>query len=807
MGSESRFSGLDSIHSWSREVALGLRRLRRRPAFTALAVGTLTIGIGGATAVASLAYSVLQPLGFPDSERLVAVWETHDGASRSVAPANYLDWRLLTESFEGLAAHRTEGAAVTVDGVATRERVADVSGNFFDVLGSGPLIGRGFDPSFDSSFPDREIVLSYAGARARFGEATLAVGRTARIADVQYSVVGVMPPGFAFPEEELFGWTRSATEAPGIRNFGGDVRTMRDAWYFEVVGRVNDDVTLERATADFARVTRDLEALHPETNTAASVTLVPLLDQTVSGFGTIMLVLALAVGLILLASLSNVVNLAVVRAEEMRPEAAVRVSLGASTVDHVRGLLMEGLLIGLTSAGLGLLLADAGLRMAAARFGSAIPRAAEVGLTAGQVGPGLLLGIVAGAVVAATAYVGTRPDRPVRARLARPLGGRFVLAAQVTSAIVVLSCASTVGLSLGRLAKVDPGFDPVGVTTMRVALPDAATRSYDERVSIYQTIAEALRSTPGVGVVGLGSDSPLAMGRQATVRIQGEESEREVDAGWQPIDAAFQSALGIAVLRGRGVAASDRSGTPDVVVVNEAFARAAFGSGDGLGRRVTIGLDGHDRPLTIVGIVSNTRTRGPAADPGPVLYRPLAQTDRFSAESLLFVVRLRGDGRVGVGDVARAVAPGMPVYQEATGAELLRGYTASQRMLFAIIALFGVSALALGLIGVYGLGAQSVRRRRREIGVRLALGATGQGILRLVLLEGITTASVGVVPGLVVAWIAMSVLESQLFATGLGDFYIAPTVAVGIVLLAGAVLLLPARRAANTPPAESTRVG
>ena len=806
MGIGVRFKGVGSVESWLRELASAVRRLRRRPGFTALAVGTLSVGIGGATAVSSLAYSVLRPLDFPDSDALVAVWETHDGVQRSVAPANYLDWRRLTQSFYGLAAHRVEGVAVTVNGVATRERVANVSGNFFDVLGSGPSVGRGFDPAFAPSFADREIVLSSEGARMRFGETGAAVGRSVRIDEVQYEVVGVAPAGFAFPEDGLFGWARSATEAPGIRNFDGDITAMRDAWYFEVVARVSEGATLERATSDFAQVTRSLEELHPDTNAGAGVVLVPLLDQTVAGFGTVVLVLALAVALILLASLSNVVNLAVARGEEMRPETAVRVSLGASRTDLIRGRLVEGCLIGLSSAALGLVLADTGLRLAGARFGSAIPRAGEVGLTGGQIIPGLLLGFAVGTVVAATTYAGTRPDRPVRARLSGAFGGRLVLAAQVTSAIVVLSCAATVGLSLARLARVDPGFESDGLTTMRIALPDAAAQGYEERVAVYEGVANVLRSTPGVEAVGLGSDSPLAMGRQATVRIEGADSEREVDAGWQPVDPAFLPTLGLAVLTGRGINESDRSSAPDVVVVNEAFARAAFGSTEGVGRRVTIGLDGHDRPLTIVGIVSDTRTRGPATEPGPVLYRPLAQTDRFSAESMLFAVKLGGDARVGVGNVARAMAPGMPVYQEATGSDLLRGYHSSQRMLFGMIGLFGMTALTLGLIGVYGLGAQSVRRRRHEIGVRLALGATGSGILRLVVGEGIATASVGVVPGLLIAWLAMRVIQGQLFATGPSDLFVAPAVATGIVILAGAVLLLPARRAALTPPAESTRV-
>jgi predicted permease len=793
------------IEVWKHETRMALRRLRRRPSFTLLAVAVLAIGIGGVTAVGSLAWSVLRPLDFPEPDRLVSLWERHGDTRRNASPANYLDWRRLAGGFEGLAAHRATGASVTVDGVATRERVADVSGNFFAVLGVEPTVGRGFDPTFDVAFADREIVIAAGAARDRFGAAEASLGRNVRIGDASYLVVGVAPAGLAFPEPGLFGWVRAPAEAPPALGFRGDLTALRDAWYFDVVGRMAEGVTLDRARAELATVARRLEELHPESNEDATVEIVPLLDQTVAGFGTIVAVLGLAVALLLLAAIANVVSLASVRAREMRPDAAVRVSLGAVPSDLVRGHVAEGWLLGAAGAVLGLVLADGGLRATAGRFGSVIPRVGEVGLSSGLVAAGLVGGIVAGSVVAVAAFVGTRPDRSVRSRLSPHAGGRLVLGAQVTSAVVVLSCAATVALSLQRLAAVDPGFEPDGLTTLRVALPDAASRSYDERLAEYARVADALRALPGVARVGIGSSDPLRTGPSAGVRFEGRDPDDIVDTGWQPAGPDFFAALGVPVLSGRGIEPTDRAGSLEVAVVNETFVREAFGSDDPLGRRVSIGLDGHDRPLTIVGVVGDTKTRGPAADPAPMMYRPLAQTDRFTAGSVFLAVRSRAGGVAPAGAVARAAAPGMPVYDEATGGELLRSFRTTQAMLFTIVGVFGLTALALGLVGVYGMGAESVRSRRREIGVRLALGATGGGILRLVVLEGARAAAFGVVPGLALAWAATALLESRLFETGLADVYVAPSVTVGVLLLAAGVLVVPARRASRTSPAESTR--
>ena len=805
MARDERGDGMDG--RWFQEVRHAIRRLRRRPGFTLLGTIVLAVGIGGVAAVASLAWSVLRPLDFPEPDRLVAVWERHGETRRSAAPANYLDWRRMVERFDGLAAHRVTGAAVSVDGVATRERVADVSGNFFSVLGVEPSIGRAFDPALDVAFAEREIVLAPGAARDRFGAPASALGRTVRVADEPYVVVGIAPAGLAFPEPGLFGWTRSPTEAPGIRGLPVDPTTLRDSWYFQVVGRIADGATLDQARADLAAVASRLEALHPETNEDATVELVPLLEQTVAGFGAIVGVLGLAVGLLLAAAISNVLSLAMVRAREMRPEAAVRVSLGARAADLSRGHLVEGWLLGAIGTGAGLLAADVGVRAAASRFASVIPRAGEVGLASPVVMAGLLGGVAAGSLVGLTAFLGTRPDRNLRARLGPGTGGRFVLGVQVTSAIVVLTCSAVVALSLQRLASVDPGFEPAGLTTLRVALPDAAARSYPDRLAQFERVASALRNLPGVEHVGVGTADPLRTGPTAGVRIEGRAPDETVDTGWQPVDPGFFAALAVPVVRGRGIEATDRAGDVEVVVVNEAFAREAFGPEDPIGRRITIGLDGHDRPLTIVGVVADTKSRGPAADAAPVLYRPLAQTTGFPAESVFLAVRGAGGVTIRAGDAARAAAPGMPVYDEATGAELLRAFGETQAMLLAIVGVFGLTALALGLVGVYGIGAESVRSRRREIGVRMALGATAAGVLRLVVLQGARAASWGVLPGLVLAWTAVALIESRLFETGLADAYVAPTVAAGVLGLAAAVLLVPARRAARIPPAESTRAG
>lgn len=801
------------LDAWPREVRWTLRGLARAPAHTLTTLLTLALGIGGAATVGALASSILRPLPFPDSDRLVALWETRAGERRWVAPANYLDWRSTASSLAGMAAHDTRSASITVDGAASRARVAVVSGNFFEVLEMQPVRGRAFDPGFDTRFPRREAVLSNAAWIDAFGGGD-AVGRSAVVDDLTYEVVGVMPPGIDFPEAGLFAWLRSPTEAPELRGAPVDVVTLRDAWYFQVLGRLADGATLSGARAEMHGVARRLAEAHPETNRGSGVAVIPLLEQTVDGVGTTLRTLGAAALLLLLAVAVNVTHLTIARATGRAADAAVRASLGATSADLRRGTFVESLVLSVGGGVLGLMAAH--FLLAAGRpLATTLPRSGELALRPEVVGATLLAAVAVGAVVGLSAHRRWGADLGAMARIRagraprRRLEGGLV-AAQVAAAVAVLAATGLMARSVRSLAAVDLGFDGDGLATFRLALPDAQTRAYEERVARYRAVRGALSALPGVSAVALGAESPLALGARAGVLLDGSEAGRgdPPESGWQPVEPGYFGALGIPLLAGRDLSPSDDHTSADVAVVNEAFVQVVLGGAVAVGRRVTMGLDGHDRPLTIVGVAADTRTAGPAAPPMPVLYRPLAQTTRFGAASLFIAVRSDGSDALDAGilrRVVREVAPGLPVYAEASGEVLALPFRRAQTTLLVVLTVFGVSALGLGLVGVYGVTAQEVGRRRREIGVRLALGAERGRVVAEEIARGLRPVLIGVPVGLAGAVMLGRVLAGLLFGVAAADPPTLGAATVIVVTTVCAALYLPARRAALVDPARATR--
>jgi putative ABC transport system permease protein len=798
-----------SLTAWVREGRLALRSIRREPAYVLTTVATLAIGIGGAVLVGGLAMTITRPLPFPDSDQLFAVWETRDGQQRWVAPANYLDWRRSSSTFQGLAAHSTSSVSITVNGSATLASVASVSGNYFTVLGVGPSVGRGFDPTLDVTFAEREAVLSYDGRIESFGAGGDVLGQTILVDDLPYVVVGVMPPGFSQPERDLYAWLRSPTEAPDIRGGPGDLATMRDIWYFQVVGRLAPGVSEESARAEIESVAARLSQEYPETNETAGIRIIPLLDQTVSGFGSILIALGLAVALLLVAATFNVLHLTLARAEARRSAMAVRISLGASARDLRRGLLAEGWMVGVLGAFFATVAAGVGLDLVRKRLGGAIPRAAELSLTPDLALATVLLGLGVGSLIAVTAWMRGRPHGDLRSRLISRSGGGALVAVQVAVCIAVLSGTALLATSFTELGRVDLGFDTQELYTVRIAIPDASVRSYAERIGTYREALRAVRADPRIESAGLGSATPLSMGARAGVQIVGTPADRDPpDAGWQPIDDAYFGTLGMTVLRGRGISTSDGPGDEDIAVVNETFVRSVLAGREPLGAHVTMGLDGHDRPLTIVGVVADTRTRGPVEPTGAVLYRPIDQTTRFDARSILLAARAPESARGGTPPLARIVrtaVPELPVYAEAGRLDLVRPFRATQGMLFVIMAVFGSAALGIGLVGVYAVGMHTVRRQRREIGVRLALGATGRRVTGEVLSKGMKAALVGVPPGLLIAAVGSWTIEGLLFGVSSSGFAVQVLVTIVVLSATAIALLAPARLAAATDPASMTR--
>ncbi|MEM7413954.1 MAG: FtsX-like permease family protein [Gemmatimonadota bacterium] len=803
------FAGTAEV--WSRDVRHAARALVRAPGYAVVAVVTLALGIGGAATIGAIAVSVLSPLPYPDSDDLVAVWETRNDVQRAVSPANYIDWRQRSRTFDGLAAHTVDRVSITLGDGATREPVAVVSSNFFHVLGEAPSWGRAFDPTFDASFAEREVVLEQGAAERAFGSAAEAVGQSLRVDDLVYTVVGVMSTGFGYPETGLFGWTRSPTEAPEIRNLPPDINLteVRDAWYFDVVGRVRGERSVADGRADLEAVAAQLAVEYPETNAESGVLVVPLLDQTVADFDRTLWALALAVALVLTASLFNVLHLTRARAEGRRADAAVRLSLGASRARLARSFAVEGWIVGLAATTVGLGLATLALSVSTALLAEAVPRAHEIELTAVSAWSAMLLGLLGGSVLGRASLSVAAPKRDLRSSLTRARAGRSLVAVQVAVSIAVLTGTALLARSFAELGRVDLGFRSDGLATMRISIPDAPTRSYAERLALYRDVVSAVERSPGIAAVTLGSDLPLRMGMGAGVRIEGvTTSEDPPNSGWQPVEPSYFGTLGMSLLEGRELQSSDRAGTVDVAVVNEAFVRDVLDGRPALGSRVTMGLDGHDRPLEIVGVVADTRTRGPAQPAGAVLYRPLDQTLRYAAGSVVLAARVSGQtGLQDVRAVVRNAAPSLPVYDERTGSALMRPFRAGQALLLTIMGVFAGTAVSIGLVGVYGVGIHAVRRARRDIGIRLALGATGGQMTKSVITDGMRSALFGLPVGLVLAYGVGRSVSNQLFATSATDPVSLIGVALAVLGLTAIAFWAPARVAARVDPARAMRDG
>jgi putative ABC transport system permease protein len=797
-----------------RDVRYGARALVRSSGYSAAAALTLGLGLGGAVAVIALGRTLSSPLPFPDAHELVAVWETRGGGRRSVAPANYIDWRQASSMFSGLAAHDTRSASMTVDGVASRGGVAVVSGNFFAVLEVDAALGRTFRPELNTAFSGREAVLSHARWTDQFGGDPSVIGKTFQVDEVSYEVVGVAPAGLAFPTPDTDAWLRSPTEAPEIAGFPGDLTVMRDAWYFEVFGRLDDGVALSAATAEMDAISTRLAETFPDTNATAGTDLVSLLEQTVSGFRATLIALALAVALVMIAAMVNVTHLMLARSEARAEEMSVRTALGAGRKTLLRQVATEGGLLGFAGGGVAVVFAYGAVAAGTRWLSSTLPRAHEVSVNASTSVAALLLGTCAGVAVALVAHMAQRRStRSLNSSGSRTLAGasaqKGLVAMQVAAAIALLAGAGLLGRSLQGLAAVDLGIAADEVVTLRVAVPDARGRAYTERLQEYDRLALAVGSLPGVESVGYGASSPLTVGPRAGVFMLGEERPFDPpDAGWQPVTSTYFDALGMTLLDGRGFETSDREDSPDVGIVNEALVRAAFAGADPIGKQITIGLDGHDRPITIVGVVADTRTRGPAAAPAGVLYRPISQTTRHSATTAFFAVRSSiADGALmsRVRDEIRATAPSLPVYGEALGTDLARPFRAAQATLLGVLAVFAVTALLLGAVGVYGVAAYSVRRRRREIGVRMALGADRTNVVGHVVKSGLLQAAVGVPFGIGLTWALGRALSSVLFAVEPADVRSLAAACVVVLGVATLALLIPAGSAARTDPAAATR--
>lgn len=800
---------------FAQDLKRALRGLCRAPGASAAAILTLALGIGANTAVfVQVQALLLRPLPFPASERLVEVWQTEpNNPTRPVAPANFLDWRRDSRSFEGLASFSLRRRNL-LGQEPEQVEVASVSSNFLRVLGVTPSLGRDFGAE------DRpEAVLSQGLWQSAFGGDPAAIGRTLRLDESRYEIVGVLPAGPGFPEAARI-FTRAPREIPEIGvPISQDVTQLRDARFLGVLGRLRDGVGLEQARAEMGAIAARLEKAFPEDNLGTGVHIQGLRDSLVGAARPTLRMMSGAGAFLLLIAAVNVAALLLSRALRREREIALRLALGAGRRRLLSQLLAEGLVLALGGAAGGIALAAAAGPLLRLALPVDVPGFAVARLDLGvlaftlavSMGAALLFSLVPALQApldpARVLHGGRATSGPTRHRLHAAL-----VVAELGLAVVLVAGSGLLLKSLWRLETARAGIEATSVVTLRVSLPAARSLPETLRKQFFDDAVARLAALPGVHSAGAVQTLPFAgRGISAGLRVEGRSfaTHEVVDTCWRTVTPDYLRTLGVPVLRGRGFGAEDGASAAPVALINARLAGLLWPSADPLGQRIGTGMDGEEGALaTVVGVVGDVPQEGVASGVRPEMYRPLAQQTRFAAESMSVAVRVAGPAAPvleGLRQAVRSLNPQAPVTDVKPLAELRRATTARQRGAGAALTLFGVLALLLAAVGLYGVLAFAVGERRREFGVRLALGARPADVVAQVLAGGLRLVAGGIALGLLGALGLARVLTGLLYEVAPADL---PTLAAVAALMASVALLasyLPARRAAQLDPALALR--
>lgn len=804
-----------------RDLRIALRALARSPGFTAVAVATLALGLGANTAIFSVVDAVLlAPPPYPEPERLVELQTWNDDrADLAFAPATFLDLERDAGSFEGLAGYVTRSLSLTGAGDPERLSAASVSDRFFETLAVPPALGGGW-----STVPAGEpaVLIGDGLWRRRFGADPRITGRRMTLDGVDHRIAGVLPADFRFPlAPKVEVWVRGPQGVPAPPfEIDGEPAEMRDLHYLEVLGRLAPGVTVERAREELAALSIRYAELH-EDEAGRSIGAEPLHEVLVGDLRPALLLLLGAVCGVLLIACANVSGLMLARSAARGRELAIRSSLGAGRARLVRQALTEGLLLslagGLIGLGIGVWGVEALLRLAPAR----ITDLGEVTLDARVLGFAALLSL--GSVLLFSLMPALRASRPALRETLLEGGARageargtarlraLLVVAETALALMLLIGAGLLLRSLHRLHSVDSGIRPDGVLAVTLSLPDAAYPEDAQVVAFWDQLHRRLEALPGVTAAGHVLTVPFG-GAAANLDflIEGEPAPApgsETNAGFQVASGGYFQAIGIPLLRGRLFGPGDHAEGEHVAVVSRAFADRFFPGGDPIGRRINLDDDpATDEPwFTLVGIVGDVRHRGFDGPPRPEIYFPHTQLPwRFGT----VLLRGRGDPAALGGAVRTALAevdPDLPVVKMRPLGEDLAASTAQRRFLTVLLALFAALAAGLAALGLYGVIAYGVVQRRREIGIRMALGARPAAVLGSVIRRGLAYAAAGVALGAAGALALRRLLAAQLFEISAADPATYAAVALLLAAVAALASWLPARRAAAVDPAITLR--
>ncbi|MBS1788101.1 MAG: ABC transporter permease [Acidobacteria bacterium] len=809
------------MQSLWQDVRFSVRTLLKKPGFALIAIFTLALGIGANSAIFSVINSVLlRPLPYKEPERLALVQQSMPKLGfyyGGVSAPELLDYIAENKTFTEMAGYGTISLNLTGDTHPLRLQAARVSANLFSMLGVSPLLGRSFSTEEAAANASSVVILSEKLWQTQFAGDPKIIGRTIRLDERPYTVVGVMPSQLHFPPtgtafaDAVELWTPLALTED-------EKQARRRDSNFNLIGRLKPGVPIEQAQADVESIAAHIEQQHPDIYQGTiriTANAVGLADRMAQGVRRLLWVLLGAVGLVLLIACANVANLLLARAASRRKEIAIRSALGAGRARIVRQLLTESLLLALVAGVVGALLAW-WVTDLIARFGPEdVPRLAETRLDGRVLAFTLLVstltGVLFGLVPAwQSARINLTTALKESARNSSGEGTRLravLVALEMALAVVLLIGAGLLINGFVRLMHVSPGFNPEGVVVARTTLPATRYPDIERGKAVYRQALNRIAALPGVQSVSVASNLPLTDEWQIGFRVEGGDENAFYTAHGSFISNDYFRAMGIPLMKGRGFTDDDRPDGVPVIVVNETMARRFWPGQEAIGKRIRWGGWNPQGWLTIVGVATDVKLSSLEAESEPTVYMPTFQISRLRREAL-FIARTSADPSDLATALRReinAVDADLPVYDIRTMNEVVADSVAQRRFTMWLLTGFAAAALLLAAIGLYGVISYSVAQRTQEIGIRMALGAQTGNVVRQIVAQGMKLALVGLWSGLIAAFALTRLMTNLLYGVSATD----PLTFAGIAILLSGVALLacwvPARRAAKVDPMIALR--